>query len=107
MLQYSIVKRIEEICGEFDAMVLKVGLTFARLELAKVLAEAEKRTASECEIVVPKEEFDELVKLAINLREDIAISQYFGIANQMAAKIKMLSSGPASNLRNISPQASQ
>ena len=37
----SVVKRIEEICKEFDARVIQVGLPIARLELAKALAERE------------------------------------------------------------------
>ena len=41
MTQSEIVKRIEEICGEFDGRVAKVGLAVARLELAKVVAEGE------------------------------------------------------------------
>lgn len=41
MSQSNIIKRIEEICNEFDNRVTKVGLTIARLELAKAFAEAE------------------------------------------------------------------
>ena len=41
MSQSDIVKRIEEICKEFDARVIEVGLPIARLELAKALAEIE------------------------------------------------------------------
>ena len=40
-VQTKIFKRIEEICGEFDARVQQVGLEVARLELAKALAENE------------------------------------------------------------------
>jgi len=39
--QSEIAKRIESICNEFDSRVIDVGLSFARLELAKVLAETE------------------------------------------------------------------
>lgn len=39
--QSSIVKRIKEICDEFDDRVNSVGLSFARAELAKALAETE------------------------------------------------------------------
>ena len=38
------VKRIEEICKEFDDRVKKVGVPIARLELAKALALAESRS---------------------------------------------------------------
>lgn len=41
MSQSDVVKRIEEICKEFDARVIEVGLPIARLELAKALAERE------------------------------------------------------------------
>ena len=41
MSQPDIIKRIEEICNELDDRVTKVGLTIARLELAKAFAEAE------------------------------------------------------------------
>ena len=41
MSQSDVVKRIEEICNEFDSRVETVGLAIARLELAKALAEAE------------------------------------------------------------------
>jgi hypothetical protein len=41
--QSKIIKRIEQICIEFDARVEVVGLAIARLELAKALAEAEER----------------------------------------------------------------
>ena len=37
----NLVKRVEEICKEFDDRLEEVGLPFARLELAKALAEAE------------------------------------------------------------------
>ena len=37
----NLVKRVEEICREFDDRLEDVGLLFARLELAKALAEAE------------------------------------------------------------------
>lgn len=37
------IQRINEICAEFDDRVKEVGLKFARLELAKSLAEAEER----------------------------------------------------------------
>lgn len=39
--QSEVIKRIEEICKEFDSRVEKVGLEVARTELAKALAEAE------------------------------------------------------------------
>ena len=41
MDQSPIVKRIEEICREFDSRVSTVGLSFSRLELAKRLSETE------------------------------------------------------------------
>ena len=41
MSQSDTVKRIEEICKEFDSRVPVVGLAIARLELAKALAESE------------------------------------------------------------------
>lgn len=39
--QSRIIKRTKEICDEFDARVNTVGISFARLEIAKVLAETE------------------------------------------------------------------
>lgn len=41
MNQSKVVARIEEICKEFDSRVEVVGVTIARLELAKALAETE------------------------------------------------------------------
>jgi hypothetical protein len=41
MSQSDIVKRIEEICREFDARVIDVGLQIARAEISKALAENE------------------------------------------------------------------
>lgn len=46
MSQTKIVKRIEEICQEFDSRLeAGVGVPIARLELAKALAEAESTQA--------------------------------------------------------------
>lgn len=42
----EIVKRIADICGEFDCRVEAVGLPFARTEIAKVLAEKESALAA-------------------------------------------------------------
>lgn len=44
--QSKIVRRIEEICMEFDARLKDVGPAIARLELAKALAEAEAANAA-------------------------------------------------------------
>ena len=41
MDQSTIVKRIEEICHEFDSRVSAIGLLGARVELAKQLSETE------------------------------------------------------------------
>jgi hypothetical protein len=41
MNQSKVVARIEEICKEFDSRVEVIGVTIARLELAKALAETE------------------------------------------------------------------
>ena len=41
MSQTKVIKRIEEICNEFDARMKVVGVAIARLELAKALAESE------------------------------------------------------------------
>ena len=46
MSQSEIVKRIEEICNEFDARLKIVGVAIARLELAKALAEYEAAQSS-------------------------------------------------------------
>lgn len=43
MNQSKIIKRIDEICKEFDNRVAIVGIPIARLELAKALAMAEQR----------------------------------------------------------------
>ncbi len=45
MEQTRIIERIAEICREFDGRVEDVGITFARVELAKALAEAEAENA--------------------------------------------------------------
>jgi len=45
MEQTKIIERIAEICREFDGRVEDVGITFARVELAKALAEAEAENA--------------------------------------------------------------
>jgi len=41
----GIIERTKEICKEFDDRSISVGLLFARLELAKSLAETEARLA--------------------------------------------------------------
>jgi len=42
MSQEDMVKRIDEICAEFDSRVEEVGINVARLELAKTLSETEE-----------------------------------------------------------------
>jgi hypothetical protein len=44
MNQTEIVKRITSICAEFDAREKQVGIKFARLELARAMAENEAST---------------------------------------------------------------
>ena len=48
MSQSSVVKRIEEICHEFDIRLETVSVAVARLELAKALAESEVRATEHC-----------------------------------------------------------
>ena len=45
--QTKLIRRIEEICKEFDARVEQFGLEIARLELAKALATAESNQEDE------------------------------------------------------------
>ncbi len=47
--QTDMIKRIESICGEFDSRMEEVGISMARLELAKALAscEASQQDASQ------------------------------------------------------------
>ena len=47
--QSDIIKRVEEICAEFDSHSAEVGVAIARLSLAKALAEAENRAAKAAE----------------------------------------------------------
>ena len=46
MSQSQIIKRMEEICNEFDAHSRDIGVPIARLGLAKALAETEARLSA-------------------------------------------------------------
>lgn len=64
--QSETIKRMESICAEFDARVGMVGLSFARLELAKRFAETEADLSdSTAQLVLDNETINELrAKLA-------------------------------------------
>lgn len=46
--QSETIKRIEEVCNEFDERMKSVGVAIARLELAKALVESEISTCYCC-----------------------------------------------------------